>query len=151
MTRSRVWDSSRKRFRLGLIMITLGIGGAAVGAGVQAEHQEPFARPSYDAKGQRDPFVPLVRDGRVLANPGGGGFSNLTLVGILWDPSGQSIALINDTEAKVGDVLGEYQVQEIRQDGVVLMRGGNPVVLQLSFETSPEAVASSDKHRRSAR
>jgi len=97
------------------------------------------------AQSQRDPFVPLVRDGRLIAPSGSENFSQLTLVGILWDPSGQSIALINDTEAKVGDVLGEYQVHEIRQDAVVLMREGQPVVLQLSFDTPPEPVAQSHK------
>lgn len=149
MTRSDFWDRSRKRFLSGVAI--LAIGGTAAGAGAQADQQDPPARPPYEAKGKRDPFVPLVRDGRFIANPGGGDFSTLTLVGVLWDAGGNSIALINDTEAKVGDVLGDYQVQDIRQDGVVLMRDGKPVVLQLSFETAPQAVASSDKNRRSER
>ena len=89
----------------------------------------------YDAKGKRDPFIALVREGH-LVGPGSGGpigadFSTLTLTGILWDPTGHSIALINDTEVMVGDRLGEYQVQEIRPDAVVVVRDGKPVVLQL--------------------
>ena len=135
MTRRGVGNGFGKGFLIGVMLLVATPG-----------HAEP-----YEAKGKWDPFVPLVRDGRFIAAPGGGDFSNLTLVGILWDPSGQSLALINDMEAKVGDVLGDYQVQEIRQDGVVLMRDGKPVVLQLSFETAPQAVASSDKHRRSER
>lgn len=134
------------------VLIILAIGAAAASPRLHAEPAEPPAYPAYEAQARRDPFVPLVRDGRLIAPKGGGEFSTLTLVGILWDPGGQSIALINDTAVKAGDVLGDYQVQEIRQDGVVLMRDGKPVVLQLSFEeTTPEAGASSDKKRRSKR
>jgi hypothetical protein len=134
-----------------LIVLALAIGAVAASPRLHAELVEPPARPAYEAQGKRDPFVPLVRDGRLIAPKGGGEFSSLTLVGILWDPGGQSIALINDMAVKAGDVLGDYQVQEIRQDGVVLMRDGKPVVLQLSFETAPQAVVSSDKKRRSKR
>ena len=89
----------------------------------------------YDAKGKRDPFIALVREGH-LVGPGSGGlvgadFSTLTLTGILWDPTGHSLALINETEVRVGDRLGEYQVQEIRPDAVVMVRDGKPIVLQL--------------------
>lgn len=132
--------------RLMRLLLVLGV--MAAGPRLHAELAEPPARPAYEAQGKRDPFVPLVRDGRLIAPKGGGEFSTLTLVGILWDAGGQSIALINDTAVKAGDVLGDYQVQEIRQDGVVLMRDGKPVVLQLSFETAPEAVVSSDKKKR---
>ena len=133
------------------VLIVLAIGAAAASPRLHAEPVEPPGRAAYEAQGKRDPFVPLVRDGRLIAPKGGGEFSSLTLVGILWDPGGQSIALVNDTAVKAGDVLGDYQVQEIRQDGVVLMRDGKPVVLQLSFETAPQAVVSSDKKRRSKR
>ena len=64
------------------------------------------------------------------------------LYGILWDPNGHSLALINDTEAKVGDTINGYQVTEIRRDAVVLsVEGGEPVVLQLTFDTPPGALA----------
>jgi len=35
---------------------------------------------------------------------------------------------------KVGDSLGEYEVQEIRSDSVVLVREGKPLVLQMLFD-----------------
>lgn len=106
---------------------------------------------SAHAQDKRDPFVALVRDGRLIVPSGSEDFSQLTLVGILWDPSGQSIALINDAEARVGDALGEYHVQEIRQDAVVLMREGQPVVLQMSFDAPGPALPATDKKRRSKR
>ena len=91
----------------------------------------------YDAQGRRDPFVPLVKDGRLLgvAPERQAATEAPVLYGILWDPSGKSIALINDLEVKVGDDVGSYHVMEIRQDAVVLTReGGEPVILKLAFE-----------------
>ena len=109
-----------------------------------ATAEEP-AVSSYDSKGKRDPFVALVHEGRFV---GGGGTlasasqpSDLQLAGILWDPSGRSIALINDAEVTIGGMIGDYQVVEIQQDTVTVMREGKPITLQLSFgnrEPTPE-------------
>jgi len=86
---------------------------------------------------KRDPFVPLVKDGQILSllskTPRVSSVP-LTLGGILWDPAGQSIALINETEVRVGDTIYDYRVAEIRQDAVVLVQGDQSVVLQLLFD-----------------
>ena len=94
---------------------------------------------SYDPGSHRDPFVPLVREGRLVGvvAPSGAKTGKPVLYGILWDPGGNSIALINDGEVKVGDTISGYRVQEIRQDAVVLNSGGGPVVLEIAFEASP--------------
>lgn len=93
---------------------------------------------AYDAQGRRDPFVPLVRNGRLVGITKPGAASQLgalpALFGILWDPQGQSIALLNDGEAKVGDIVEGYKVIEITRDTVTLGNGDEPVVLQISFE-----------------
>lgn len=111
------------------------LGGAA---GTDAA-SESAATPTYDSGGRRDPFVPLVRDGRLVGAPKGVHIETTqpVLYGVLWDPAGQSIALINDGEAKVGDTIGGYRVTEIRRDAVVLENGGEPLVLEISFETAP--------------
>jgi len=98
--------------------------------------EEPSHASGYEPKDRRDPFVALVREGRFIggADAGGADYSALSLAGIVWDPAGRSIALINDTEVKVGDSLGEYEVQEIRSDSVVLVREGKPLVLQMLFD-----------------
>lgn len=117
-------------------------------AGVAAE-EDSSKKPVgfyYDPGGHRDPFVPLVRDGRLvgMVKPGGSaGPSQPTLYGILWDPKGQSIALINDGEAKLGDTIAGYQVKEIRKDAVVLSNGGEALVLQISFD-APQIPAALD-------
>ena len=94
----------------------------------------------YDSKGRRDPFVPLVREGRLVAAGPGAQVepSKPVLYGILWDPGGHSIALVNDAEVRVGDRIGDYEVREIRLDAVVLNRGGEePLVLRLAFDAPP--------------
>ena len=112
------------------------IGGPPVwSAEVMSSGAKPF---SYQPKGHRDPFIPLVLNGKMV---GGGllGGSRPTLNGILWDPRGQSIAMINDTEMKVGDAIGEYHVKEIRRDAVILQSGVDTITLQISFETTPSS------------
>ena len=98
----------------------------------------------YNSKGRRDPFVPLVRDGQIIsaAQSTPVEASKPVLHGILWDPGGQSIALINDAEVKVGNTIGDYQVTEIRHDAVVLSSGGETTVLQISFEAAPSSTPS---------
>jgi hypothetical protein len=95
----------------------------------------------YDAKGKRDPFVPLVRDGRMIGSgtdatlgEGPRDVSLPLLGGILWDPAGRSIALLNEKEAMVGDVVRGYRVVEIHEDHVVLEQEGRRVTLKMVFE-----------------
>jgi hypothetical protein len=110
-------------------------------AGEPPEQREAL---SYDPAGHRDPFVPLVRDGRLVgvAIPGVAvNTSRPVLYGILWDPGGNSIALINDAEVRVGETIGGYKVKEIREDAVVLDSGGVPVVLEIMFETPPSQLS----------
>ncbi len=96
---------------------------------------------TYDPHGHRDPFLPLVVNGRAVGwtvKPGTE-TSKQVLYGILWDPGGQSLALINEGEYRVGDTVGTYQVKEIRKDAVVLINGGEPLVLTIAFDTPPAA------------
>ena len=105
--------------------------------------QPPFR---YNAKGHRDPFIPLVRDGQIVSSTSQTApidASKPVLHGILWDSGGQSIALINDTEVKIGDMVGEYQVTEIRHDTVVLSNGGESMVLDISFGAPSSGAPSS--------
>ena len=99
--------------------------------GVGAAAGDPF---SYDAQGKCDPFVPLVRNGQLVPCRPQPSRPTLTLQGIVWDPSGESIALIDDREVKVGDSIDDYQVAEIRHDAVVLVQEGTVLALTISLE-----------------
>jgi hypothetical protein len=115
---------------------------AAAWVGPVAAHAEresasaPRLRPTYDAGGRRDPFNPLVEGGKIIAQTGTRSHSAFQpeLYGIVWDPAGHSLALINEGEVRVGDEVAGYRVAEIRKDAVVLSNGGEPLVLTISFE-----------------
>ena len=134
----------RKRFLAWCLVFT------AAGLGAAGAEEPKDAGPfRYDARGKRDPFLPLVKNGQ-LVNVGGSAAlgGRPALYGILWDPAGESLALINDAEAKVGDVVNGYRVAEIRRDAVVLtVEGGEPLVLQLDFE-APQKSSSGDRNGR---
>ena len=120
------------------LAVAAGISAASLPDGWAADEPgpEPFR---YDSGGRRDPFVPLFRDGRVVGAPEGVRVdaARPTLYGILWDPGGESIALINDEEAKVGDTVAGFRVKAIQRDAVVLDGGREPVVLRITYEPAP--------------
>lgn len=116
--------------------------GVSAAEPADAQRSDAAQRFEYDAGNRRDPFIPLVRDGRIVSVAGvsGGGPSSLpVLYGIVWDAGGKSIALLNGAEAKVGDTIEGYRVIEIRHDAVVLNSGGDPVVLQINFDAAPRS------------
>ena len=126
--------------------------GFTVAGALSAEDAAPPATtPPYDSQGHRDPFIPLVRDGKIVGNVEGMQVTGTvpSLLGILWDPSGNSLALLNDAEVRVGEVINGYRVEAIRPDAVVLSAGGEPVVLTITYETppkiSPEATTGGQK------
>ena len=99
--------------------------------GVGAAAGEHF---SYNAQGKCDPFVPLVRNGQLVPCRPQPPRPTLTLQGIVWDPAGESFALINDREVQIGNTVGDYQVAEIRHDAVVLVQEGTALTLTMSLE-----------------
>lgn len=99
---------------------------------------------AYEADMLRDPFVPLVRDGRIVsfgdargASRGLGQTGAPVLYGIVWDAGGHSIALINDAEVQVGDTVSGYEVVDIREDAVMLRRAEKELELHLSSDKKP--------------
>ena len=79
--------------------------------------------------GKCDPFVPLVRDGKVI--PCEPTRTRLELTGIVWEPDGTSLALVNGTEVRVGEVVDGYEVIEIRRESVTVVHNGERLVLML--------------------
>lgn len=133
--------SAAKSKRLLLVWVVGCVWAATSGFPAAADEAQSPAS-TYEAKNKRDPFVALVRDGRIVQASADGSsvknFGEPVLLGILWDPGGRSLALINDTEVKAGDVVGPYHVAEIRADAVVLMSDDDPdpLVLRITFEDS---------------
>jgi len=93
---------------------------------------------AYDARGKRNPFIPLVTpDGHYLKldveeeatdEPG------LKLEGIIYDKFGLSYAVVDGQVVKIGDKVGEYQVLQIEERKVIFMRDGQQKIIELKKE-----------------
>ncbi len=80
---------------------------------------------TYQAKGKRNPFIPLVsKDGRLmkLEREEGGKQSDLLVDGLIYDKQGISYALVNGRVAGIGDYVGEYRVLKITEDKVAFLK-----------------------------
>ncbi len=90
----------------------------------------------YDAKGKRNPFIPLVTsEGRLLnldkqesEIPGG-----LAIEGIIYDKLGRSFAIVNSEVVGIGDTVGDYQVLKIFENKVVFIKDGVPLEVALTI------------------
>jgi hypothetical protein len=100
---------------------------------------------TYDAKGKRDPFVPLLtQKGERLRPPGldeedspyGEALSvPVALQGIVFDSAAESFAVINGEIVRQNESLGPIQVLKI-EPGQVTVRVGNDE--RVLFVTPPE-------------
>ena len=89
----------------------------------------------YDAKGKRDPFIPLVTpDGRLLKLEKEESASGLLLDGIIYDEHGLSYAIVNAEVVKVSDKVGAYQVLKIEKNKVIFIKGGEITEVELKEE-----------------
>ena len=94
--------------------------------------QEGF---KYDAKGKRDPFIPLVTpDGRLLKLEKEETASGLLLEGIIYDEHGLSYCLVNGEVVRVSDKIGDYQVLKIENNKVIFIKGGQTLEVELKEE-----------------
>ncbi len=89
----------------------------------------------YDAKGKRNPFIPLVTpEGQLIKLQEDEKKSELSLKGIIYDKSGASFAIINDEVIKTGDNFLGYQIIKIEERKVILNKDGVPQELELPKE-----------------
>ena len=92
---------------------------------------EPFV---YQ-KGGRDPFSPLVtKEGKFIQGEGGGvALEDVVLEGIVWDPRGEAMAMMNGRIVRKGDHIGRFEVIAIGQEKVTLRSGENRYTLHLKL------------------
>jgi len=89
----------------------------------------------YDAKGKRDPFIPLVTpDGRLLKLEKEQTASGLLLEGIIYDEHGLSCAIVNGEVVWVSDKIGDYQVLKIEKSKVIFIKSGQTLEVELKEE-----------------
>ena len=88
----------------------------------------------YNDHGARDPFWPLVTAGGALVNYDTNfTVSEMTLEGVIEDGRG-GLAIINGTVVEVGKRIGQYIVQAINPDRVILEKDGQTIELRLKKE-----------------
>ncbi len=76
----------------------------------------------YYSKGKRDPFIPLVT-GEVRTSLGLAAVEDADDVrfeGIIYDPSGNSMVVLNDEVLKEGDKLYNVEVVKINKNSVTI-------------------------------
>ncbi|MDP2928148.1 MAG: hypothetical protein Q8N80_05065 [Candidatus Omnitrophota bacterium] len=96
--------------------------------------QEEF---TYDAKGKRNPFIPLVTpEGRLLKldKQEATSVEGLAVEGIIYDKLGRSFAIVNATVVGIGDMVGDSQVLKILENKVIFIKNGEPLEVELTKE-----------------
>ena len=91
----------------------------------------------YDAKGKRNPFIPLVSpEGRLLKldKQEATSVEGLAIEGIIYDKFGRSFAVVNANVVGIGDMVGDYQVLKIQENKVIFIKDGELLELELTKE-----------------
>ena len=91
----------------------------------------------YDAKGKRNPFIPLVTpEGRLLKldKQEATSAEGLVVEGIIYDKFGRSFAIVNTNVVGIGDAVGDYQVLKIQENKVIFIKDGEPLEVELTKE-----------------
>jgi len=124
----------RKKKVVSVIVISAA---AIVLATVISTHGQSF---KYEAKGKRDPFLPLVGQERQKASSLADIISieDAVLEGIAIGAAGQKMAMINGEMVKEGDKAGEVLIKHITKSSVTLSIGGKDFNLKLPEEGGPK-------------
>ena len=94
-----------------------------------AEDNKAFV---YDEHGKLDPLAPLVSpSGTLISYDTDISASDLSLEGVVIDPKGNNLAIINGKIVKSGDMVGSYTVETIANDHVGLMNGQEHLIVKL--------------------
>ncbi len=88
----------------------------------------------YTPEGKRDPFVPLVSPAGYLINLEEEENAAIRLEGIMYDPSGNSMAIINGELLKVGEGINGAVVSKIEPAKVVVIKDNQKIEIELRRE-----------------
>lgn len=103
----------------------------------------------YDPKDSRDPFVPFItKDGKVLSMPGVLG--EIEVDGIVYDPKGVSVCVINGNVLREGEVCENFKVLKIKTDSVIVSCQKKEYEIELRKEGSNEKQKEDDMQDGSA-
>lgn len=91
---------------------------------------------SYDDGKRRDPFIPLLGSTRVPQYSAAS--TELSVGGIIYDPSGGSIAVLNGESYQEGDQVGNLTLISILKDRIVLKQEDKEKTLWIREEVADD-------------
>lgn len=90
---------------------------------------------TYNDHDKRDPFWSLLGNRGTILNFDKDIYaSDMVLEGVLLEPTGDSVAIINGNIVKIGDKVGFFIVKEIQVNMVILEKGQEMITLKLKKE-----------------
>ena len=90
---------------------------------------------SYDSQGKRDPFIPLVGKGiRILMPEDPKSIKNVILEGIIFDPSGGSLAIVNSEIVQEGQLIQGFILSQIKKKAIILKKDEENFTIHLIKE-----------------
>jgi len=94
-----------------------------------AEEKTSFV---YDSHDKRDPFWSLVSpSGAVITYDKNLRHGDLSLEGVIYDPKGKSLAIINGKVFKIGSQIAGYTLFKVEESRVFLTKDSKEFVLEL--------------------
>ena len=103
----------------------------------------------YDRGDRRDPFIPLVGPGGVV-NVSKLGSKDISIEGIVYDPNGGSMVLINGEFYKEGDSVKGANVISIFHDHVILNQDKEDQTFWIREETVSDTAKVVQKKKKKA-
>ena len=90
---------------------------------------------TYDDAGKRDPLWPLLGSrGVVIHYDKDIAVSDMVLEGVVVEPTGESVAVINGNIVKLGDQVGMFVIKAIQKNSVLLEKGQEIFTLKIKKE-----------------
>jgi len=86
---------------------------------------------TYKYEGKRDPFIPLISPTGYLINLEPENNATLRLEGVMYDPQGDSMAIINGQLVRVGENVGDAVVSSIEPNKVTVIKDNQKVEIEL--------------------
>ena len=88
----------------------------------------------YKSEGKRDPFVSLISPAGYLIDQDTQDNKTLHLEGIMLDPKGDDIAIINGQMVHAGEKIGEAIVSSIEENKVTVIQDNQKIDIELRRE-----------------
>jgi len=90
---------------------------------------------TYNDSGKRDPFWSLLGGRGVIMNYDKDILlSDMVVEGVMAEPTGESVAIINGSIVKLGDKVGLFVVKDIKPNAVILEKGQETFTLKFKKE-----------------